>query len=60
VPDDLTFSFSFPGLPSDRYGLAVDFHRDYGRTVYNAKAFPAEAVMRLELVHADDPRPVPE
>ena len=60
VPDDLTFSFTFPGLPPDRYGLAVDFHRDYGRTVYNAKAFPAEAVMRLELVHADDPRPVPE
>ena len=60
VPDDLTFTFTFPGLPPDRCGLAVDFHRNYGRTVYNAKAFPAEAVMRLELVPADDSRPVPE
>ena len=60
VPEDLTFTFSFPGLPPDRYGFAVDFHRDYGRTVYNAKSFPAEAVMRLELVPADESRPSPE
>jgi hypothetical protein len=56
VPDDLAFHFSFPGLAADRYGLAVDFHRDYGRTVYNGQAFPAEAVIRLELVASGDPK----
>ena len=55
VPEDLTFTFSFPGLAPDRAGLAVDFHRDYGRTVYRGEAFPAEAVVRLELVKADAP-----
>ncbi len=49
VPEDLTFTFSFPGLPPDRTGLAVDFHRDYGRTTYQGEVFPAEAVVRLEL-----------
>lgn len=49
VPEDLTFSFSFPGLAPDQVGLAVDFHRDYGRTTYRGEVFPAEAVVRLEL-----------
>ena len=49
VPPDLKFTFAFPGLPPDRVGLAVDFQRDYGRTTYRGEAFPAEAVMRLEL-----------
>jgi hypothetical protein len=49
VPEDLTFTFSFPGLAPDQVGLAVDFHRDYGRTIYQGKVFPAEAVVRLEL-----------
>ena len=49
VPEDLTFTFSFPGLAPDQVGLAVDFHRDYGRTTYRGEVFPAEAVMRLEL-----------
>ena len=57
VPDDLTFTFAFPGLPADRFGLAVDFHRDYGRTGYNGNAFPAEAVMRLELSSPADGAP---
>ena len=49
VPEDLTFTFSIPGLPPDWTGLAVDFHRDYGRTTYQGEVFPAEAVVRLEL-----------
>ena len=49
VPEDLTFAFSFPGLAPDQVGLAVDFHRDYGRTTYLGEVFPAEAVVRLEL-----------
>ena len=49
VPEDLTFTFSFPGLAPDQTGLAVDFHRDYGRTAYQGEFFPAEAVVRLEL-----------
>ena len=49
VPEDLTFTFSFPGLAPDQAGLAVDFHRDYGRTAYQGEFFPAEAVVRLEL-----------
>jgi len=49
VSPDLTFSFSFPRLPPDQVGLAVDFHRDYGRTTYRGEVFPAEAVIRLEL-----------
>ena len=49
VSPDLTFSFSFPGLPPDKVGLPVDFHRDYGRTVYRGEVFPAEAVVTLEL-----------
>ena len=49
VSSDLTFSFSFPGLPPDKVGLPVDFHRDYGRTVYRGEVFPAEAVVTLEL-----------
>ncbi len=49
VPDDLTFTFSFPGLAPDLVGLAVDFHRDYGRTTYQGKVFPAEAVVSIEL-----------
>jgi len=59
VPEDLTFTFSFPGLAPDLVGLAVDFHRDYGRTTYLGEAFPAEAVVQLELVEADAP-PEPE
>jgi len=53
VPEDLTFTFSFPGLAPDQVGLAVDFHRDYGRTTYLGEAFPAEAVVRLELEKKD-------
>ena len=49
VPEDLTFTFSFPGLAPGQAGLAVDFHRDYGRTAYQGEFFPAEAVVRLEL-----------
>ena len=49
VPEDLTFTFSFQGLAPDQVGLAVDFHRDYGRTTYQGEVFPAEAVVRLEL-----------
>ena len=49
VTSDLSFTFAFPGLPPDQVGLAVDFQRDYGRTVYCGKVFPAEAVVRLEL-----------
>ena len=49
VSQELKFSFSFPGLQPDQVGLAVDDHRDYGRTTYLGKAFPAEAVVRLEL-----------
>ena len=49
VSPDLTFAFSFPGLPPDRVLLAVDFQRDYGRTVYRGEVFPAEAVVTLEL-----------
>ncbi len=49
VPEDLTFTFSFPGLVPDQVGLAVDFHRDYGRTAYQGEVFPAEAVVQLEL-----------
>ncbi|MBR3506672.1 MAG: glycosyltransferase family 39 protein [Lentisphaeria bacterium] len=55
VPEDLTFTFSFPGLAPDHAGLAVDFHRDYGRTAYQGEVFPAEAVVRLELVEKDAP-----
>ncbi len=55
VPEDLTFTFSFPGLAPDQVGLAVDFHRDYGRTTYRGEVFPAEAVVRLELVETDAP-----
>ena len=55
VPEDLTFTFSFPGLAPDQAGLAVDFHRDYGRTTYRGEVLPAEAVVRLELVKADAP-----
>ena len=49
VSPDPTFTFSFPGLPPDQAGLAVDFQRDYGRTAYRGEVFPAEAVVRLEL-----------
>jgi hypothetical protein len=49
VSPDLTFTFSFPGLPPDQVGLAVDFHRDYGRTVYRGEVFPAEAAVTLTL-----------
>lgn len=55
VPEDLTFTFSFPVLAPDQVGLAVDFHRDYGRTTYSGEVFPAEAVVQLELVKADAP-----
>ena len=55
VSPELTFTFSFPGLAPDQVGLAIDFHRDYGRTVYRGEVFPAEAVMRLELETADAP-----
>ena len=55
VPKDLNFTFSFPGLASDQVGLAVDFHRDYGRTTYQGEVFPAEAVVRLELIETDAP-----
>ena len=53
VPEDLTFTFSFSG--PDQAGLAVDFHRDYGRTTYRGEVLPAEAVVQLELVKADAP-----
>ena len=53
VPEDLTFTFSFPGLAPDQVGLAVDFHRDYGRTTYLGEVFPAEAVVSLELEKKD-------
>ena len=59
VPEDLTFTFSFPGLAPDQVGLAVDFHRDYGRTTYLGEVFPAEAVVQIELVETDTP-PEPE
>ena len=59
VPEDLTFTFSFPGLAPDHAGLAVDFHRDYGRTTYLGEVFPAEAVVQIELVETDTP-PEPE
>lgn len=59
VPEDLTFTFSFPGLAPDQAGLAVDFHRDYGRTTYLGEVFPAEAVVQIELVETDTP-PEPE
>ncbi len=49
VSPDLTFTFSFPGLSTDQVGLAVDFQRDYGRTVYRGEVFPAEAVVTLTL-----------
>ena len=49
VSPDLRFSFSFPGLAPDMIGLAVDEHRDYGRTTYLKEAFPMEAVATLEL-----------
>ena len=49
VSPDLTFSLSFPGLAPGQAGLAVDFQRNYGRTVYRGEVFPAEAVIRLEL-----------
>lgn len=49
VSPELTFSFSFPGLPPDKIGLPVDFRRDYGRTTYRGEVFPAEAVVNLEL-----------
>ena len=49
VLPELTFAFSFPGLPPDKVGLPVDFHRDYGRTTYCGEVFPAEAVVTLEL-----------
>ena len=49
VSPELEFSFSFPGLPPDRVLLAVDFQRNYGRTVYNGEVFPAEAVLTMEL-----------
>jgi hypothetical protein len=55
VSPELKFSFSFPGLPPDQVGLAVDFQRDYGRTIYRGEVFPAEAVVQLELVKADAP-----
>ena len=55
VSPDLTFTFSFPGLAPDQAGLAVDFHRDCGRTAYLGEVFPAEAVVQLELVKADAP-----
>ena len=55
VPKDLNFTFSFPGLAPDQVGLAVDFHRDYGRTTYQGEVFPAEAVVRLELIETDAP-----
>ena len=55
VSPDLTFTFSFPGLAPNQAGLAVDFHRDYGRTIYRGEVFPAEAVVQLELVEADAP-----
>ena len=53
VPEDLTFTFSFHG--PDQVGLAVDFHRDYGRTIYRGEVLPAEAFVQLELVKADAP-----
>ena len=50
VSPELKFSFSFPGLAApDRIGVAVDEHRDYGRTTYHKEAFPMEAVVTLEL-----------
>ena len=49
VSPELNFSFSFPGLAPDLIGLAVDDHRDYGRTTYLGESFPAEAVITLEL-----------
>ncbi len=49
VSPELKFSFSFPGLPPDQVGLAVDFQRDYGRTIYRGEVFPAEAVVTLTL-----------
>ena len=49
VSPDLTFTLSFPGLAPGLAGLAVDFQRNYGRTVYRGEVFPAEAVIRLEL-----------
>jgi len=49
VSPELTFTFSFPELPPDQVGLAVDFQRDYGRTIYRGEVFPAEAVVTLEL-----------
>ena len=55
VSPDLTFTFSFPGLAPDQAGLAVDFHRDYGRTTYLGKPRPVEAVVQLELIKADAP-----
>ena len=55
VSPELTFTFSFPGLPPDQVGMAVDFQRDYGRTTYRGEVFPAEAVVRLELIKADAP-----
>ena len=55
VPEDLTFTFSFPGLAPGQAGLAVDFHRDYGRTAYRGEVLPAEAVVQLELVKSDAP-----
>ena len=55
VSPDLTFTFSFPGLAQDQAGLAVDFQRDYGRPTYQGEVFPAEAVVRLELIETDAP-----
>ena len=55
VSTDLRFTFSFPGLPPDQVGLAVDFHRDYSRTIYRGEALPAEVVVQLELVKTDAP-----
>ena len=49
VSPDLKFTFSFPGLPPDQVGLAVDFQRNYGRTIYRGEVFPAEAVVTRTL-----------
>ena len=55
ISPELKFTFSFPGLAPDQAGLAVDFRRDYGRTIYRGEVFPAEAAVQLELIKADAP-----
>lgn len=49
VPKDLSFRISFPDLPKASASLALDFHRNYGRTSVDGADAPCEAVMKLIL-----------